>query len=90
MHAEGWYRDPYGVHEDRWFSDGTPTALVKDAGVEGKDPPPAGEPAQPLVVSTPAAPGSPDDLRRAGETAPATKADQVTTMMDAFAWLGPH
>ena len=22
--AEGWYKDPYGEHEARWFSNGTP------------------------------------------------------------------
>jgi hypothetical protein len=40
MHEEGWYKDPYGRHESRWISDGTPTALVRDAGVESQDPPP--------------------------------------------------
>lgn len=38
--AEGWYRDPYGAHEARWFSEGTPTALVRDGGVESHDPAP--------------------------------------------------
>jgi hypothetical protein len=40
MTAEGWYVDPYGVHDARWFSDGTPTALVRDGQVEAHDPPP--------------------------------------------------
>jgi hypothetical protein len=65
--AEGWYRDPYGIHQDRWFSAGTPTALVRDRGVEGRDDPPAypppGPPAEiPEVDQYPA-----DDLRRADE-----------------------
>lgn len=38
MEAEGWYRDPYLVHEDRWFSAGQPTKLVRDAGIEDYDP----------------------------------------------------
>jgi hypothetical protein len=38
--AEGWYRDPFGTHEARWFSDGTATALVRDGEVEAHDPPP--------------------------------------------------
>jgi hypothetical protein len=38
--AEGWYRDPYGVHEDRWMSQGVPTMLVRDNGRESDDPPP--------------------------------------------------
>ncbi len=40
MHEEGWYADPYALHEARWMSDGEPTALVRDAGVESQDPPP--------------------------------------------------
>ena len=37
MPEEGWYSDPYRVHEQRWFSDGTPTILVRGLGhdVEG-------------------------------------------------------
>ena len=38
--AEGWYRDPFGVHEDRWMSAGRPTKLVRDGGTESYDPPP--------------------------------------------------
>jgi hypothetical protein len=34
---EGWYRDPFAIHEDRWISDGRPTRLVRDAGVEASD-----------------------------------------------------
>jgi len=37
---EGWYDDPLGRHEHRWLSNGQPTALVRDSGVEGHDPPP--------------------------------------------------
>jgi hypothetical protein len=48
MHAEGWYRDPYGLHGDRWFSDGRPTNLVRDQGIESRDEPPLGEPPLPL------------------------------------------
>jgi hypothetical protein len=39
--AEGWYRDPFGLHQDRWFSVGWPTELIRDDKVEGRDPPPA-------------------------------------------------
>lgn len=38
--SEGWFVDAYGFHEARWFSDGTPTALVRDGDVEALDPPP--------------------------------------------------
>ena len=46
MTEEGWYIDPYGRHEARWISEGTPTALVRDGGVESQDPPPD----QPVTV----------------------------------------
>ncbi len=38
--AEGWFLDPFDVHEVRWFSGGMPTALVRDRGVESNDEPP--------------------------------------------------
>lgn len=38
--AEGWYKDPYRKHDDRWFSDGKPTSLVRDGRIESRDPPP--------------------------------------------------
>ncbi len=40
--AQGWYRDPFAIHEDRYFSDGTPTKLVRDEGNESYDEPPPG------------------------------------------------
>jgi len=40
--VEGWYVDPFGTHAARWFSDGTPTALVRDQdGTESRDEPPS-------------------------------------------------
>jgi hypothetical protein len=69
MEAEGWYQDPYGIHEDRWYSDGHPTALVRDAGLEASDPPPPGKASdEPLVRSIPHEPDAGNaDLRRAGD-----------------------
>ena len=40
MAREGWYTDPCGSHEARWFSDGSPTSLVRDAGSTATDPMP--------------------------------------------------
>jgi hypothetical protein len=37
--AEGWYADGTKRHAERWYSVGTPTALVRDDGVESHDPP---------------------------------------------------
>ena len=56
--AQNWCVDPYGLHEARWFSQGNPTALVRDHGVESQDPPPESSFAQ-LWESLPAAPSSP-------------------------------
>ena len=34
---EGWYEDPAGRHEFRWFSQGAPTDLVKDGQLTAHD-----------------------------------------------------
>jgi hypothetical protein len=49
----GWQSDPFGLHEQRYFSQGQPTKLVRDGGVEAYDPPP-NQPGQssPPPVST--------------------------------------
>ena len=53
MRAEGWYHDPYGIHDDRWISDGHPTNLVRDKGVESRDAPPPEERRLALVPANP-------------------------------------
>jgi hypothetical protein len=40
---EGWCTDPFGLHEARWLSDGVPTKLVRDDGVESYEDPPGEE-----------------------------------------------
>jgi hypothetical protein len=68
MEAEGWYLDPYGLHEERWYSNGTATSLVRDSRVESKDPPPPHPPAtSELVRKTTEPSNGPDDLRRADD-----------------------
>jgi len=60
MAEEGWYSDPYLVHDQRWFSDGTPTILVRDQGTTSKDPPHDGPYLeQPRLIES-----APDHLRR--------------------------
>ncbi len=49
MDAQGWIYDPFGVHEERWYSAGVPTALVRDHGIEGHDEPPDEPPWAPQV-----------------------------------------
>src|SRR5262249_60857257 len=69
MEAEGWYHDPYGLHEERWYSNGKPTGLVRDAKVESNDPAPS-EPAPTTTLvrsaGDPSA-GGPGDMRRADD-----------------------
>jgi len=40
---QGWHEDPFGLHEQRYFSAGHPTKLVRDGRVEAYDEPPAQE-----------------------------------------------
>ncbi|MGO9872726.1 MAG: hypothetical protein ACLPVY_02915 [Acidimicrobiia bacterium] len=69
MEAEGWYQDPYGLHDERWYSNGTATSLVRDARVESKDPPPPHPPASSTLSRKEAATSSrgSDDVRRADD-----------------------
>jgi hypothetical protein len=40
---EGWYTDPYALHEARWLSNGKATKLVRDGEATSYDEPPGGE-----------------------------------------------
>jgi hypothetical protein len=70
--AQGWYLDPYGAHEERYFSAGHATALVRDGREESRDPPPPGR-ADPVPASLVAAPehgyqaADASDMRRADD-----------------------
>ena len=35
---QGWHPDPFGRHEERYFSAGEPTYLIRDGDAEGRDP----------------------------------------------------
>ena len=67
MRAEGWYKDPFNLHTDRWFSDGQATDLVRDGKVESRDAPPSATSSVPLVEADEVAPVDGTDLRRADE-----------------------
>jgi hypothetical protein len=68
IEPEGWYEDPYGLHEARWISGGTPTALVRDGAVEAQDEPPADPPTTPFVpVGATATVTDGEDLLRADD-----------------------
>jgi hypothetical protein len=65
---EGWCTDPFGRHEARWLSQGTPTKLVRDGEVESYDDPPDEEPSQAAELIEPiVAPDGGADLIRAGD-----------------------
>ena len=66
--VEGWFTDPFGRHEARWLSFGTPTKLVRDGGVESYDEPPDEEPtAKPERIVPEVAANDGADLIRAGD-----------------------
>jgi hypothetical protein len=88
-HEEGWYTDPYGRHEARWFSDGTPTKLVRDRDVESYDKPPDEAPTQQAERIEPevAATGG-SDLIRAGEDQTAGDLASLDEAMGSAAFEG--
>jgi hypothetical protein len=77
--TEGWCTDPYGLHEARWMSAGTPTKLVRDGSAEQFEAIPASEPTQravPLLVATSASHGM--DLRRSDQRVASQRTDMAT------------
>jgi hypothetical protein len=50
---QGWYTDPWGRHEARWISQGVPSKLVRDGGLESYDDPPDAPPTQAWVPINP-------------------------------------
>jgi hypothetical protein len=84
--AEGWYEDPYRVHEYRWFSVGKPSSLVRDGLTESNEPPPV-EPYAGVLVpegggTRSGANGA--DFRRAGD---GRKPDNWDVAVDASTWF---
>ena len=85
----GWYRDPFQEHEDRYFSEGKPTKLVRDSGRESFDPPPDRPWAGPPVpVAPPAVPSSAgngmrraDDAEREAPYDPHAACERATSAM---------
>jgi len=86
--------DPFGQHEARWISDGTPTSLVRDDGVESKDPPPD-DPYSGTIQPLPDA-SQPDDgdLIRAGgaesETVRQRQSRELSVLFDQIGWPGSN
>lgn len=82
MITEGWFLDPFGLHVDRWFSDGVPTKLVTDGDVTSHDPPPSAEVAEPLLRSPETESVDGSDLVRA--EAVRTNPDYQRAALDIF------
>ncbi len=81
--------DPFGAHGERWFSDGTPTGLVRDDGHESTDPPPRQEWDGPLnEVETVSAANGEDLLRADGSSQPYDQNQAVDAALDAGAVVG--
>ncbi len=87
MTEEGWYSDPYRVHDHRWFSDGTPTALVRDRGATSQDPPPETPYLEEPRLIEPPSSIAEDDLRRGDEAGP-TSVDPVDAAWTYFTRSG--
>jgi curved DNA-binding protein CbpA len=87
--AQGWYRDPYGLHEDRYFSQGRPTKLVRDGERECFDLPPD----QPLPEAELIPAGQPggeaadgSDLLRVDQPSGRYNHDKALTEVFGMAW----
>jgi hypothetical protein len=72
------------VHEDRYFSDGRPTKLVRDEDAELYDPPPPGPPKAELVEVRHNDPPDGDGLRRTDDQLAGSAARQSAIL------TGPH
>lgn len=70
---QGWCTDPWGLHDARWFSDGTPTGLVRFGNEEKVEPVPESDwtvqPA-PFVPDGNGEQADPNDQPQVGEAAP--------------------
>lgn len=84
--AEGWFEDPYRIHQYRWISMGRPSGLVRDGLIESKDAPPDMPYVGVLVPESnttgPGANGA--DLQRAGN---GQKGDYWDAAVDASTWF---
>jgi hypothetical protein len=94
MKPHGWYRDPFGVHEDRNFSDGNRAKLVRDGAAEAYDEPPPGPLPGLLVKIPPSGPEGSSRLRRGDdcESSPGVAGRRKPVMPvieDPAAFYGP-
>jgi hypothetical protein len=94
VHEEVWHVDPYGHHEARWISDGTPTDLVRDGGIVSKDPPPEAAYSgalQPLPDALPPVgsdPPAPEEAET--ETIRQRQGRSLSRLFDEIGWPGSN
>jgi len=90
MDYQGWYVDPFGRHEARWFSDGSPTALVRDGTTEANDDPPSQNFEGVLTRPVGTSPVNGADLRRSdGDDEPFDPAAGPRLAFDVFDQTAP-
>ncbi len=87
---EGWYTDPYRLHDARWFSDGEATKLVRDGSDESYDPPPDTPPLEAPQRFAVANESHGDDLRRADTDPPVDRAAVTRAVSDVFDIASHH
>ncbi len=86
---QGWYRDPFARHVDRYFSAGEPTKLVRDGGRESYDPPPPGPlPEGELIPAAVPDEDNPADVRRADDHGEAKRTPLDMLGEDGSGWGG--
>ncbi|MGO9458129.1 MAG: hypothetical protein ACLP62_13985 [Acidimicrobiales bacterium] len=87
---EGWFTDPYALHEARWLSAGRPTKLVRDGDVESYDDPPDGafvaEPRR--IEEAPTAANGSDLLRTGEESSQYDEGEALMESLDAIGQVG--
>ncbi len=88
--AEGWFTDPFGRHEARWMSDGSPTKLVRDGDAESYDDPPDEEPTvtPSMIAEEQVSDGS--DLLRADHPSSGSIRDRMQEAGEFGASWGSH
>ncbi len=89
MHEEGWHVDPFGHHDARWMSDGTPTDLVRDDGGVSKDPPPDA-PFEGVIQPLPGGPGLGGTPEAVSETVRQRQGRDLTQYFDRIGWSGSN
>ncbi len=86
----GWQSDPFGVHEQRYFSQGQPTKLVRDGDAESYDPPPTHTAPEAQAPEVAHAPGSGPALESMSVTGGEGKQANATTETPALLPVPPR